>query len=220
MSGAFNMTVRMPSVFVRVRDRARTRTALPRPPAYLVLVATVLVLNIVGLVMILSASAVQALSAYGSSWYFFQRQLIWALVGAVAFFVAGRVDYRQWRKLALPLLVVAIATLVLVLVPGIGIEVDGGRRWLGAGSWRFQPSEIAKLALLVYVADVMTRRARNVGQWEQVLRPILLVSGLVAGLVIIEPDLDSTTARNAPVSVTFDPDGRRAALPHAVVGGG
>jgi cell division protein FtsW len=90
------------------------------------------------------------------------------------------------------LLVVAVATLVLVLVPGIGIEVDGGRRWLGAGSWRFQPSEIAKLALLVYVADVMTRRARNVGEWEQVLRPILLVSGLVAGLVIIEPDLDST----------------------------
>src|SRR4051794_32762859 len=174
MSGAFNMTVRMPSVFVRVRDRARTRTALPRPPAYLVLVATVLVLNIVGLVMILSASAVQALSAYGSSWYFFQRQVLWALVGAVAFVVAARVDYRRWRKLALPLLVVAVASLVLVLVPGIGIEVDGGRRWLGVGSLRFQPSEIAKLALLVYAAEVMTRRAQSVADWQRVLKPILV----------------------------------------------
>src|SRR3954451_24326388 len=115
------MPLRVPAVIERARAR---RAQLARPPAYLVLVATVLVLNIVGLVMILSASAVQALSAYGSSWYFFQPQLIWAPVGAVAFFVAGRVDYRQWRKLALPLLVVAIATLVLVLVPGIGIEVD------------------------------------------------------------------------------------------------
>src|SRR5689334_14448991 len=125
MSTALNMPVRVPSFLGRVRDRARTRTPLPRPPAYLVLVATVLVLNIVGLVMILSASAVQALSAYGSSWYFFQRQLIWALVGAVAFFVAGRVDYRHWRKLSIPLLVVSAITLFAVLVPGVGIRVDG-----------------------------------------------------------------------------------------------
>src|SRR5262249_51792694 len=137
-------------------------------------------------------SAVQALSAYGSSWYFFQRQLMWALVGAFAFFVAARVDYRHWRKLSIPLLVVAAATLCIVLVPGIGIQVDGARRWLGSGSLRFQPSEVAKLALLICVADVLTRRALDVADWQRVLKPILLVTGAIGGLVLIEPDLDST----------------------------
>ncbi len=155
------------------------------------IVATVLVLNIVGLVMILSASAVEALSAYGSSWYFFERQLLWALVGAVVFVVCARVDYHHWRRLSVPLLVVAAVTLCVVLVPGIGIKVDGARRWLGSGSLRFQPSEIAKLALLVYVADVMTRRASDVADWERVLKPILVVSGTIGVLVLLEPDLDS-----------------------------
>lgn len=185
--------VRIPAVLRRVRERQRTRTeALPRPPMYVVLAATVGVLNIVGLVMILSASAVNALSAYGSSWYFFQRQLLWALVGALAFVVTSRVDYRVWRKFAIPLLVVAGATLCVVLVPGVGIQVDGARRWLGAGFLRFQPSEIAKLALLIYVADVMARRGEWASDHRRVLKPVLLVSGAIAGLVLIEPDLDST----------------------------
>jgi cell division protein FtsW len=184
----FGVPLRVPAVLERVRVR---RTTLPRPPAYLVLVATVVVLNIVGLVMILSASAVQALSAYGSSWYFFERQLLWALVGAAAFFVSARVDYHHWRKLAVPLLVAAAVTLCIVLVPGVGIQVDGARRWLGSGSLRFQPSEIAKLALLVYVADVMTRRGAAVADWQRVLKPILVVTGVIGGLVLIEPDLDS-----------------------------
>ena len=73
--------------------RADVAVALPRPPTYVVLCATVAVLNVVGLVMILSASSVAALSNYGSSWYFFNRQLAWAFCGAIAFVVAARVDY-------------------------------------------------------------------------------------------------------------------------------
>jgi cell division protein FtsW len=187
---AFGVPLRVPAAFDRARVRAR-RAALPRPPAYLVLVATVVVLNIVGLVMILSASAVEALSAYGSSWYFFERQLVWALVGGAVFIVSARVDYHHWRRLAVPLLAVAGVTLCVVLVPGVGIQVDGARRWLGSGSLRFQPSEIAKLALLVYVADVMTRRASDVADWQRVLKPILVVTGAIGALVLLEPDLDS-----------------------------
>jgi cell division protein FtsW len=178
-------------VFRRVRDRTRAEP-LPRPPMYVVLTATVLVLNIVGLVMILSASAVNALSAYGSSWYFFQRQLIWALVGGAAFLVTSRVDYRVWRRLAVPLLFVAGVTSFVVLLPGVGIQVDGARRWLGVGFLRFQPSEIAKLALLVYVADVMARRGEWAADRRRVLKPVLVVSGVIAVLVLAEPDLDST----------------------------
>jgi cell division protein FtsW len=183
------LPVRVPALWERVRARSKP---LPRPPAFMVLAATIAVLNIVGLVMILSASAVQALSAYGTSWYFFQRQLIWALIGVVVFLVAARVDYRRWRALSIPLLVGAFVSLTLVLVPGIGIEVDGGRRWLGVGSLRFQPSEIAKLALLVYVADVLTRRAAAIADWQRVLKPVLVVAALLGVLVVVEPDLDST----------------------------
>ena len=81
--------------FARLAARRRT---LPRPPAFIVVCATVTVLNIVGLVMILSASSVAALSDYGSSWYFFNRQLMWAIVGALAFVFAARLDYRRWRS--------------------------------------------------------------------------------------------------------------------------
>ena len=130
--------VRLPQFVRRVpfgRGRApfrRMRTAivrrhktLPRPPTYVILCATVAVLNIVGLVMILSASSVAALSDYGSSWYFFDRQLVWAIGGAAAFVAASSIDYHVWRRLAPWLFVVAVAGLVVVLIPGVGIMVDG-----------------------------------------------------------------------------------------------
>jgi len=175
----------------RLQKRLAARKELARPPAYYVVCATVGVLNIVGLVMILSASSVAALSSYGSSWYFFNRQLMWALIGAAAFIIASRVDYHVWRKAAPYLLVVAVVTCVLVLVPGIGIYVDGSRRWLGYGALRMQPSEIAKLALLVGAAEVLARRAgklQDVASW----RPVLIMLGGLGVLVMKEPDLDST----------------------------
>src|SRR5436190_14368723 len=82
----------------RVSDRIATRPRLPRPPAFIVVCATVGVLNIVGLVMILSASSVASLSSYGTAWFFFERQLMWATLGFVAFLIAARIDYRRWRQ--------------------------------------------------------------------------------------------------------------------------
>jgi len=175
---------------VQTRTGGRT-TAAARPPAYLVVLATVAVLNIVGLVMILSASSVAALSNYGSTWYFFNRQFAWALVGAVAFVVAARVDYHAWRRAAPLLLGVSVALLIAVLIPSVGVMVDGSRRWLGWGPMRVQPSELAKVALLVCCAAVLDRRAdalHDVRAW----RPVLLVCGGLSGLIILEPDLDST----------------------------
>jgi cell division protein FtsW (lipid II flippase) len=129
------------------------------PPAhYLLLVITVAVLNVVGVVMVLSASSVVSLTTYGSAWYFFERQLIWTVLGAVAFVVASRIDYRRWRDWARPLLVVTAGLLVLVLVPHFGTYVAGSRRWLGIGSWRFQPTELAKLTVVLFAADLLTRR--------------------------------------------------------------
>jgi cell division protein FtsW len=169
--------------------RLEQREQLPRPPAYVVLCATVAVLNVVGLVMILSASSVAALSDYGSSWYFFDRQLLWALVGLATFLVASRIDYRRWRQAAPWLLVFASGTLTLVLVGGK--LVSGSQRWLVLGPLQLQPSEIAKLALLLCGAEVLTRRADRLDD-PRAWRPVVAIFVVFAVLVMKEPDLAST----------------------------
>ena len=97
------------------RRRAAPTAAALRPAHYLVLVATVAVLNVIGVVMVLSASSVLSITTYGSAWYFFERQLIWTVLGALAFGVTMRIDYRRWREWTQPLLFVAAGMLVLVL---------------------------------------------------------------------------------------------------------
>jgi len=153
------------------------------------LLAVVTVLCVVGLVMVLSSSSVEALRNYGSAWLFFQRQLLWLGVGGVVLFFTARIDYRVWRKTAIPLLLVCGGLLVLVLVPGVGISVGGSSRWLGIGSWRMQPSEPAKLALIVFAADVLARRSDRV---HEALRPVLLAAGAVGFLVLRQPDMGTT----------------------------
>jgi len=156
-----------------------------------VLCATVAVLNIVGLVMILSASSVAALADYGSSWYFFQRQAMWALVGFGVFLVVSRVDYRRWRKLAVPALLTSVFLLLVVLLPNIGKLVEGSRRWLVLGPIQVQPSEVAKIALLLCGAELLTRRVERLHD-PRAWRPVLVLFLVFGAFVMKEPDLAST----------------------------
>ena len=151
--------------------------------------AVVAVLCGIGLMMVLSASSVQALRAYGGPWVFFVRQVIWVVVGAVALWVAARVDYHRWRRVAVPLLAVCLALLVCVLVPALGITAGGSSRWLGFGQVRFQPSELTKLALLLFAADLVARRTGRRGPGAVVVRPVLLATGAVGLLVMLQPDM-------------------------------
>lgn len=164
----------------------------PRNSNYVLLVAIVSVLNIIGAVMVLSASSVSAIGNYGTPWFFFQRQLIWLTLGAAAFIVMSRIPYSFWQKYTLHIVVITAILLVVVLIPSIGIEVYGARRWLGAGSWRFQPSELAKFALIIFCADILTRRENKIDSFHDVLKPILFTSAAICGLVVIEPDFDTT----------------------------
>ena len=138
-----------PRISSAVRGRRpRSRPELPAPPApgdrsWMAVPAIVALLCGIGLMMVLSASSVQALRAYGGPWVFFQRQLVWVAAGLVVMGVAARVDYRKWRLLAVPLTVLSFVLLVAVLLPGVGITVGGSSRWLGVGQLRFQPSELA-----------------------------------------------------------------------------
>jgi len=156
------------------------------------LLAVIVVLNVVGLLMVLSASSVYGLVKYHSSWYFFERQLIWLAIGSGALYAGVRVDYRRLRQIVLPLLVVATGLLFVVLLPGVGIAVNGSRRWLGVGMLSMQPSELAKLALLVYGAEVLSRRTEPARMWKLSLRPVAGVFCVFAVLVMKEPDMGTT----------------------------
>jgi cell division protein FtsW len=176
-----------------------------RPPTtFLLLFLLVAVLNVVGLVMVLSASSVQSLTETGSTWSYFLKELSWVGVGCVALLTMLRIDYRHWRRLAPLLLGGSFVLLLVVLVPQIGLRVNGARSWLGAGPLRLQPSELTKLALLLFLADLLTRRSHRLHEHRMALRPALLASGVILALVMLQPDLGTTMVLGAIVlSVLF-----------------
>ncbi|MDQ3979196.1 MAG: putative lipid II flippase FtsW [Actinomycetota bacterium] len=149
-------------------------------------------LCLLGLMMVLSASSVEALHSYGGAWLFFQRQVLWLALGGIALVVASRVDYHLWRRLARPGLLLCLVLLVLVLVPGVGLTAGGSTRWLGWGPLVIQPSELAKLVVLVFAADLLARRADRVGERGAIVPPLLLITGAMGALIMAQPDMGTT----------------------------
>ena len=159
---------------------------------FILLIGLVGLLLVIGLVMVLSASSDEAMLRGSSPWLYFARQAEWVALGAVSLTVFAAVDYRWWRRFALPGLLAVIGLLVAVCVPGVGVVVSGSRRWLGAGAWQFQPSELAKLAVVVFAADLLTRRADRMHDSRFTLRPVALVMAVLAALVMKQPDMGTT----------------------------
>ena len=166
--------------------------AEPERSGQVLLATVVALLCLIGLVMVLSASSVQALREDGSSWFYFRRQVMWVVGGAVVLVVAARLDYRILRRLGLPLLAVSVALLVVVLLPGLGITVGGSTRWIGVGGWRMQPSELAKLGLLLFSADLLARRGGRPDTARAAMHAVLVGFVIVALLVMLQPDLGTT----------------------------
>jgi len=165
------------------------KRGLARTTTYdLPLVAIVLVLLFLGLAMVYSASGITALDANDDPSTFLAQQSAWAALGIGAMFVASRVDYRLLRLVAVPLLLVAILLLGAVLVPGVGVTAGGATRWLRFGAFGLQPAELAKLALIVYLATWLGGKREQIGSWR-ITVPFILVTTVVVGLVVVEPDL-------------------------------
>jgi cell division protein FtsW len=144
-----------------------------------------------GLVMVYSASSARALLASGDSAYYLKRQALYALVGVAALVVFSRIEFSRLRHAAGPLLALSFGLLGAVLV--LGTAVNGARRWLSVGALDFQPSELAKLALALWVAVVLTRRPAPHSLGE-LARPLGLVVGAACGLILLEPDLGTAIA--------------------------
>src|ERR1043166_7205864 len=160
--------------------------------AAIILLVVTLMLVTIGVVMLFSTSALQARDRYGDSYYLLKRQLVWLVVGAVCSVATAGMPYAKLRRLCVPALAVSAVTLALVLVPHIGIRVGGARRWLGVAGFRFQPSEIAKLALVVWLAHWLAKEKRRIDQLGRGFLVPMAVVGVMLVLVLAEPDFGST----------------------------
>ncbi len=166
------------------------------------LLIIVLALVCIGLVMVYSAGSFISARYYGDASYFFQKQLIWALLGVVVLFVTMRIDYRFWRRVSLIGLVITFPMLLFVLK--FGTSAYGASRWIGFGSFfSFQPSELIKLVLALYIADWLARKGSKVGTFVYGLAPFVILVGIILGLVLLENDMGTAIIIAGLTTVMF-----------------
>ena len=194
----------MTATSTRGRGAARARhpadgfaRVVGRPPGrrsgrFLVLGSVAALLTLLGVVMVLSASSVNDLRVYDDAWHHLKRQFSWLVLGLVAMVTMMRIDYRRLRAWGAPLIAVSSLLLGLVLVPGVGVRTNGSARWIDLGPATFQPSEMAKFAVVIYLASVLSRPESASAGTGSILRWTLLVAGSVGALLMAEPDLGTT----------------------------
>ena len=179
----------------------REDSALTRPPvmrekskrkrgdvAFLIAVA---LLAAIGLIFIYSASSYSAQKTYGDAFYFVKKQAIGLALGGAAMIFACFFDYEKLKKISLPLAAVSVVLLSLVFVPKIGVENYGAKRWIGLGAFTLQPSEIAKLSLIILAASYFSAKPDRAKSFIGIL-PVLLYGLILCGLIIAEPNMSIT----------------------------
>lgn len=192
------------------------------PTAETVLLVSVGVLCLVGLVMVYSASSVMSVRQTGSSWTIVLRQFGWLLVGLLLAVGASRLRLSTLReRVAGPLYVVAVLALVSLVVPGnpFAVRVLGATRWIGVGALQFQPSELAKPALILWLARLLAVRQRDIGSAD-LLKPVIVGSTVLAGLVLLGDDLGTTVLLGVIMIVMLFLAGAPLGQVSAVAGGG
>ncbi len=177
---------------VERRSAARRRVGAPGLVERRILLTTTVLLLLFGLVMAYSASTYKAYDLYKSSWYMIERQVFFAVLGVIAMVVLARVDYAMWRTFAKPLWIFALFSLLVVLVPGVGTEVNGARRWIVVAGFSYSPSELAKLACICLVAGLAVKRPADVLTAGGFARLVAVGVGPAAVLIMAEPDLGTT----------------------------
>ncbi len=146
----------------------------------------------IGLIIVFSASGVMAETRYGDSGFFLKRQSVWLLLGIVAMHWVSRWDYDMWKTLTPYVLGVTLVLLILVLMPMLGTQVNGARRWIRVAWVSVQPGELAKLSVVLYLASFLARKEGDMTHFGRGLLPPVLVVGMLAGLVLLEPDMGTS----------------------------
>jgi cell division protein FtsW len=174
----------------------------PPPGTFYAIVGVVSVLVTLGLVMGLSASAVTEANLGHSPYRVFSKQAMWAGLGLVGLVVAARIPYRVWRRMVIPLGVVAVAAMAAPFAPGIGSSVNGAQSWIRLGPLSVQPSEFLKIVIVLTTADLLARRTTDLGDRRTTLIPLALIAMAGAGLCLAQGDLGSAIVLGAIVLST------------------
>ena len=171
----------------RAQQIALDRDVLTTRRSIALVLAPMLLLVLVGLGALLSASSVEALEQFGDSLYYFRRQIMWLGAGLIAFVVAAQVPYRLYQRWAIPILALSLLGLIAVLLGGI---VGGGsRRWLDLGPVTIQPSEFSKFAVIVFLSAVMVRKGDRSADYRHFVGPVVASVGITGLLLLAQPDL-------------------------------
>ncbi|MFT8391806.1 MAG: stage V sporulation protein E [Sporolactobacillus sp.] len=154
-----------------------------------ILLVTTLLLLIIGLIMVYSASVVSASNKFGDSLYFLKRQALFAAVGVALMLAVMKVDYHKWRNYARLGIAICFLLLLLVLIPGVGLARGGARSWLGIGAFSIQPSEFMKFALIIYLAKHLTEHQNQLYRLTKGLMASLVPVLAAFALIMLQPDL-------------------------------
>ena len=149
----------------------------------------IIILALFGLMMIYSASSIWAEYKFNDSFYYFKRQLIFIVIGIFIMYTVSKIDYKVYYKKSNKILLICFILLILVLIPGIGSVRNGSRSWFGIGSLGIQPSEAAKLALIIFTSKYLSKNNNFVKSYKDGVFPILGVVFLFFGLIMLQPDL-------------------------------
>lgn len=174
-----------------------------------VIMATTIVLLCIGLVMVHSASTVLSAQKYHDPFFYAKRQLIWAGLGTIAMIWTANFDYHQLRKFAPKIVIAAFLFLAVVLIPGVGQNRGGSQAWLGVGSFGIQPSEFAKLALILFLAHYLTDAVDRMDSFWRGFAPPLGLALVAVGLIMLEPDLGQSVVIMGTAAVLLVAAGAR-----------
>ena len=175
--------------------RTRFGAWLGRPmTSFHLIIAVAALLTTLGLIMVLSASGVHSYDEDGSPWAIFARQVLWTVVGLVAFYVALRMRVQLMRSMAFTGFAITVVMLVLVLIPGIGKEANGSRGWFVVAGFSMQPSELAKIAFAIWGAHLLAARRMEQASLREMLIPLVPAAVISLALIVAQPDLGQTVS--------------------------
>jgi cell division protein FtsW len=158
---------------------------------YLLLMVTLALVGI-GIVMVYSTSAILAGDRFGDPYYFLKRQAFFAGIGFILMILMAFFPCEVLKRFAYPILIISILSLIAVLIPGVGVRAGGSMRWLKIASLSFQPSELSKLGVVIFLAYFLSKKEEKIRSFSFGFLPTLLLTGLVIGLVLKEPDFGTS----------------------------
>jgi cell division protein FtsW len=200
----------------RVSGSQETQPVVTTPrPFDIYLFFTTLMLVFIGIVMIFSSSAILAKERFGDTYYFLKRELLYFVIGLTALFVTKRIPYQIYTRYVYPVLGVTVVLMALCFVPGLSHEVGGASRWIRFGGFSLQPSEWAKLSVILFAAYLISKKGEKIRLFAKGYIPIILISGLFILMILGQKDLGSAVVLGLVIFIMLFVSGTRV---HYIVG--